>query len=426
MIELKVVTSRRTNVLRWSYPRSSFHANVDPDGARLGATDPLRVDFLRIATAVYLADRISGRDPRRWRREFQLIVPVSEPTRWKDVDQDLAGRLEFLSGDHWDLRFAHAPVRIRDVGNEADGADVHLFSGGADSFVGAALADTQAPILLSHYDQTALTGLQQRAERALSELGAHATAVYRCQVARRERDPWSGVAFEREPTSRARSIIFLGLAGVVAARTHGAIKIPENGFMSINCPLGAERRGTLTTRTTHPAFLQGIAVILERVGTPVRIVNPLETKTKGEIFRDLAQRYGHEPAARALARTHSCAKMNSVRTKGVNPNIQCGVCYPCLVRRAAFLAAKLPDRTTYLEEMFASETGERTKFLAADRSEDLRAVRSAVSRGAQLGDVLALGLPSTHSVNAALDLIRRGLAELAALPLLDDAAIPGA
>ena len=61
--------------------------------------------------------------------------------------------------------------------------------------------------------------------------------------------------------------------------------IPENGFMSLNPPLLPERRGALSTRTTHPSFLAQLREVLDVVGIDVELDVPFAALTKGETFR---------------------------------------------------------------------------------------------------------------------------------------------
>lgn len=416
------VPPARSRIIRWTTPRgSSFRAGVDPHGAVLGATDARAVDFLRIATAVYIADRTSPRHERRWRREFVLGIPVSEPSAWEFVNPELCASLEFLTGDGWNIQFRRGAVNLRSQ-HSADGVAVHLFSGGTDSFIGAALAAHETgvnPVLVSHWDSAGVAGIQNNAARELRILTRMPSRRYARQIARGASKRENGRALE-ESTSRSRSIIFIAMGTVVAARTGGPMRIAENGFMSVNLPLGPERRGALTTRTTHPAFVYAIGSVLQRVGLNVRIENPLEDMTKGETFRALAKAYGKTRAIKALSATHSCGRPNSFREKGVNPLTHCGVCLPCLVRRAAFQAARMTDPTEYYEQRHRG--AERVSLFARDRGADIRALRAAIARGVEVGDILALGLPLDRPMRSRLDLVQRGLRELAALPLLSDPA----
>ena len=123
--------------------------------------------------------------------------------------------------------------------------------------------------------------------------------------------------------------------------------IPENGFASLNPPLGAERRGSLSTRTTHPAFLEGLSAILEEVDAQSTIVNPFAGQTKGELFAEIAEQFGQGEASRFLSLTHSCG-LTGQRTFRVSVGTQCGVCFGCVVRKASFRASGIRDDSDYI------------------------------------------------------------------------------
>jgi hypothetical protein len=183
----------------------------------------------------------------------------------------------------------------------------------------------------------------------------------------------------------------------------------ENGFTSLNAPLSGERRGALSTRTTHPAILDGFAEVLTRLGLHVDLKNPFETMTKGEVFGRVRTAIGRERASVLLSATNSCAKPQ--RLKGFAPDAHCGVCIGCLVRRAAFLASEIEDRTLYVEVALRGET-RRSQWLTAKRRETYEALRYRLVRHYNIDDVLDLGLPERVDLDGALALMNRGLTEL--------------
>src|ERR1700691_425101 len=80
---------------------SSFTTKLGPNLGCLGAIPALSVDLVRIAVAVYAADRSAEREGggSNWnQRELQLEVPVSDATRWARVAPDLASVIGFLTG----------------------------------------------------------------------------------------------------------------------------------------------------------------------------------------------------------------------------------------------------------------------------------------------------------------------------------------
>jgi hypothetical protein len=234
------------------------------------------------------------------------------------------------------------------------------------------------------------------------------------RVGRRRRQIGSDAEFPQEPSSRSRSLLFIAL-GLAAASIRGAeLWMPENGFVSLNVPLAPERRSSLTTRTTHPWFLDELRKVFERVDIGVKFRNPFEEKTKGEIFSDLVEAFSSDAAADALAHTHSCAR-SGANYAGFAPSTQCGVCFACLVRRGAFAASGVEDRTEYIETLLSTGDPRRAEWLTPHRRSDYETIRYAVERAITMADVAAVGLPDRIRLADALDLAQRGLKELGGL-----------
>ena len=99
------------------------------------------------------------------------------------------------------------------------------------------------------------------------------------------------------------------------------------------------------------------------------------------------------------------------------PSTHCGVCFACLVRRGAFIASDVPDRTIYVEREIGPDDPRRLVFLSATRRQDFEAVRSAERRGIGPADIIRLDLPERSDPDAALGLARAGLAEIAAVEI---------
>ncbi|HHL2878590.1 TPA: 7-cyano-7-deazaguanine synthase, partial [Acinetobacter baumannii] len=113
--------------------------------------------------------------------------------------------------------------------------------------------------------------------------------------------------------------------------------IPENGLISINPPLTPRRIGALSTRTTHPYFLQKLNILFKNIGLPVEIENPYQYKTKGEMMLECKDQSSLKKIA---ATTVSCGKWK-------RSGMQCGKCLPCLIRRASFDKYQYKDLTQY-------------------------------------------------------------------------------
>lgn len=398
---------------------SSFRTTISPGLEELAGAQRPNIEFVRVAVLAFLADRTARRPGRGWTRDLDLTVPVWDPDPWTAAAGDLADLLGFLTNDRWTFEFVRAaspraPHRRRRV----PPAELYsLLSGGADSLCGALRAQGNGRVcFVSHQDWTLTTGYQDRLIEQLGALWGVEPLRVTALVGRSERQVGSGAVFPHERTSRSRSLLFLAI-GLAAASTNGApLWVPENGFASLNPPLGAERRGSLSTRTTHPWYLARLAEVLRTVGAHADIVNPFGRDTKAEMFRIVADDLGVDAASALLSSSHSCAR-GDLRFAGVAGATHCGVCFGCLVRRAAFHAGGVPDRTAYAIGDLTTPVGAAGGWLTSGRRRDLEAVRYAAARGVDEAAVVATPLPEDFSPADAIELARRGLAELAQLVL---------
>jgi Queuosine biosynthesis protein QueC len=392
---------------------SSFDVNFGPRCEHLGPRSESHADLVRLAALVFLVDRTAPR-PNTWSRDLELAVPVSDPDLWSDRADELEDLLSFLSGDVWQLAFERrrmpAPAPYPEIDTDSP---VCLLSGGADSFAGAliAVAHGVEPALISHSDSNTTSGAQNRALDGLTRQLGHRPRDYtRIRLGRVKYQLETTDEFPTEGSSRTRSFLFIALGLAAAAGRGGRVLIPENGFASLNVPLAGERRGSLSTRTTHPSFLEGLQATLNDMGVSAKIENPLATMTKGQVFSAVEAIVGSSEAARSLSATHSCAKPVAYR-HGKTPGMHCGMCYGCLVRRAAFLASGIRDQTPYLERRLTGD--DRAKFMTETVRSTYNASRYAIQRGVSEGDILALGVPDSVSIPSAVGLAQAGLDELA-------------
>ena len=401
---------------------SSFIAPFGPRLAHIGAVPPLNVDLVRLALLVFAADRSTIRrvGTTNWAsRDFSLTVPVADAQSWDTLSGELGNLLAFLTGDAWALNFRNARpprehrVKKRDLKKPSR---VVLMSGGADSALGVLesrrqLDATESHVLVSHVGLTSLAPIQRRvAETASTITPGPAQSVEQIRLVRRRRQV-DGLNFKSETSTRSRSFLFLAL-GLAHASVHRVpLWIPENGFASLNPPLAPNRRGSLTTRTTHPAFLARLSRILEDVGAHPTIVNPFARMTKGEMFRTSANQFGEAEISGFLSATHSCG-LTGQRSKRIPTTTQCGVCFGCVIRRAAFAAAPLNDTTAYAD---AAHSNELAKWL--DHNSVLPDVRRFVKKGVTRLDLLSMSLPDDYSLSDARSLCQRGVEEMRELVL---------
>lgn len=409
----------RLDDLIWrSGDTSSIQANLDPDLSMLGEVPHRSRDAVWLAVAAFLADRTVHR-LKGWTRDIEVTVPVSDAARWRSAASRVETTLSFLTSDQWSVSPVSQDVPLKPGPStpRPEGNLVCLFSGGADSFCGAvrAIREGYDPILVSHWDwsnhaaiqRDAAAALERVAERQLPHIQVR-LGKQRCQV--------DGTVFPNEPSRRSRSLLFIALGLAVAAAGEPLpLWVPENGFASLNPPLAPERRGSLSTRTTHPTFFAYLRELLRVVSANNDFRNPFNDSTKGEIFEHVKTELGDQRASEVLSKTHSCSHSRWAGRFGYPPATHCGVCFGCVVRRAAFLRSGIRDRTTYLvDELSRSERREFLSFGTA--AADIQTFRYAQSREVGAEDVLALSLPESYDRESVQDLMIRGFEELSKVP----------
>ena len=216
---------------------------------------------------------------------------------------------------------------------------------------------------------------------------------------------------ERESSTRGRSIIFFAFAALAASAIQSKldspvkIYVPENGFISLNIPLNPGRIGSLSTKTTHPVYLEGIQAIWEAVDMKFELVTPYIFKTKGEV---LAGCKNQSLLKNLVYQSVSCGRYRVYNKQ------HCGRCVPCMARRAAFLKIGVPDNTTggyYFNGL--------DKPGKIDNPNDVRAMANACLTIRQFGlEYLLAGslfFAAPHERENYAQVVSRGFAELEAL-----------
>ncbi|MHB8644380.1 MAG: Qat anti-phage system QueC-like protein QatC [Thermomicrobiales bacterium] len=382
-------------------------------------------DLLRAAIGVYTGDvRIDrGAAFDRWTRDLTLYLPV-QSSGWAGGAPPLERLLAFLTGDRWHVETrpapdAYRPATGRVVGHpmSIDATTIVLFSGGLDSYIGAidALDGSDQVALVGHHaaGQGPTSRAQSRAIAALHTIYSEAQAPFlQFWVS-----PPKGPRRASESTTRGRSILFLALGVAVASSlSHARLVVPENGFISLNVPLTPARLGSFSTRTTHPHLVALLRDLVAELHLDSTIELPYRHKTKGEMLMECANA---DALSQGIPATMSCAHSSAGRFGAArDPNLHCGYCVPCVIRRAA-IAHWGADPTPYAYPDLRAP-------LTPGRGADLRAFRLALDRYAarapRIADVLVPGpLPGNRAErDAYLAVFRRGLAEVRAF--LDSAA----
>lgn len=296
-------------------------------------------DFLTLALAVNAADHGVERNLSAdgWTRTIELEVVLYDPAPFERLTADLEQTLRFLTGDFWTLSFVEGgyppPISKHPVRHDAD--CVSLLSGGLDSLVGALdlTAQGRRPIFVSH----------------IAKGDSETQVLYARTLGGGERhlqwnqNIWLKPKRDGEGSTRGRSIVFFAFAALAAdshARATAAnsvdVFVPENGLISLNVPLTVGRVGSLSTKTTHPVFMQRLQSLWAQLGIPATLRLPYAGKTKGEMMDECLD----PDRLRDLAgMSTSCGRYAVYGLR------HCGRCVPCMVRRSAFLRANITDNT---------------------------------------------------------------------------------
>lgn len=379
----------------------SFQTNIYDIFAQYNLTPSLIAnDLLNVAIAAYTADVRVARENTfdGWTREINLHLAVSDTILWAEGIDFLQQALSFLTGDYWRAFIRQLPKSYEAPEGKKPkkskflkSKTVCLFSGGLDSFIGAIdqIEKNGKVVLVGHHSAGggATSKSQNDSIRAIHQSYSEDSATF----AQIWLTPPKGESRASEISTRGRSMLFICL-GVVIANGMGAnsLIIPENGLISLNIPLTNSRLGSFSTRTTHPYFIYLMRKLLLTLKISVNIELPYRFNTKGEMIVNSSN---YEFIRQNLDATISCSHPGASRFSKKSPNLHCGYCYPCLIRRAATYSTGNPDRTEYV---YADLSQPLTKI----RRSDLRTLKIALDkyqqRVPQIKDVLISGpLPVT-------------------------------
>lgn len=296
---------------------------------------PIALDFLIISMAIVAADKavLRKNSADGWTRQIELTVYLHEADKWISVKDKLEWMFRFLSGDFWELIIKPLPVSLVPQ-NEYPLRDqdcVCLLSGGMDSLVGAIDLHESGrnPLFVSQI----VRGDAEHQREYAAEFGDDNLLQWSNCVSKK------GIS---ENSTRSRSLIFFAFALIATCgiKCNGQGKkeifVPENGFISLNVALDSLRMGTLSTKTTHPVYMKVLQDIWVSLGIDVELVLPYKFKTKGEVLTECKNQ---ELMKKYIFGSTSCGKYLRHGFR------HCGVCVPCMVRRAAFLKAGMEDET---------------------------------------------------------------------------------
>jgi len=348
------------------------------------------LDLLYLSLFVFYADRRLKREmfPDAWTRNIKLYVPVLSIDMWNSQIKLLEEMLSFLSGDIWSIEFRQRKLNEIEksfITKQNSGAEIKLdsaifcmLSGGLDSFIGAIdlLEQNDKIVFINHYGggpsgsnyinsvQNALDK-EYRGKKSFNIFKFHAAVI-------------DGV----EDTTRTRSFMFFSHAIVLATamNKNADLLIPENGLISLNIPLTNSRLGSSSTRTTHPYYMKLLQNLLDNLGILVTLKNPYQFKTKGEMILDCKnQQLLKDNIDNTMSRSHPDVGRYQKET---HPS-HCGICLPCLIRRASIEKGNIMDRSVYRDFNFSSGVTAKNN-LSAYKIGLLKYKKSVVNRYFQI------------------------------------------
>lgn len=364
-------------------------------------------DFVTIAMSICAADLacLRKKSADGWTREIEITITVCNKANWTQHINKLQDAFRFLTGDFWKITLADGgdpPLEPANISSSS--ADcISLLSGGMDSLIGA-IDLTEAGRSPCFVSQMAKGDSKKQSE--FSE--AFNSKVRHYQWNHRIKVPHA-----TERSTRGRSLIFISY-GVLAATVLNKnqpieLFIPENGFISLNIPLNEGRFGSLSTKTTHPVFLNIIQDIFNAAGMQISIKRPYQGYTKGEMIKNCKNQ---SILLKHIGNTTSCGRFGYYNYQ------HCGRCVPCLVRRAAFLSAGIADTT--VKEYYFDDIG-KLESAREKGANDIGAVARACllyrSNGINdvIGGSLAFSSNSAEGRQFYADVVENGLTELESL-----------
>lgn len=328
-------------------------------------TTSVAFDFFFVSSLIYGIDNLLARNEYSvdgWARDIEVTFPVNNLEKWSSVKDELEELLTFLTGDYWTVNFSKLKIaKLFEPNPRRKKTSIPsykfeeytfatLFSGGLDSLVGSIdglnnLRRGKKALLVSHFDPTS-----PGASKDQGRLGEYLKSKYPDKSSRIQEcvsipnKDGNDNTFAKEVSYRSRSLLFIGI-GVFCVEplpNCDTLTIPENGTISINYPLTPSRSSTLSTRTTHPYYLKKLQELLSKVGLTTKLVNPYMLKTKGELVDSCVDK---DILKGSYKLSVSCGKRGRKMHWDTKKNTHhCGVCMPCIYRRAALHKASLDDQ----------------------------------------------------------------------------------
>ena len=286
-------------------------------------------DLLIVCAAIEYADRRWKRGATRWRRSFQVRVPVGETLKWESCSECLSRTLELLSGDTWNFTF--------------------------DPWQGESLISTEKKGLVFEKKEIAIAYSEGLDSRCVSALSGSDSEVLRVRVAKsRQRWKTGDRRFDQIPfevtvrngpeiSQRFRGWKFLAIAAI-ACQIAGLrrIVIPESGQSALG-PVLEPLHNSWPDYRNHPAHVRNMQHLMNTLlEADLKYEQPRLWHTKGETVSEYLTRFGNDHQT-DLATTRSCwqTRWNVIKDGRFR---QCGLCAACLLRRMSMHFAGVEEQ----------------------------------------------------------------------------------
>ena len=348
----------------------------------------IAVDLVNVASHLYAVDRSYSRG-RQWKRSLGVSVAVSDMELWAAAQPFLQDALHHLTDDEWRIDFIEGRSTLPEENQpwllqsrNLTLTSVGLFSGGLDSFAGAAAFLDEHPDeslgLVSVSSSTVVGSLQQK----LFEL-LHSSFPNRVDHVR---IPLKLIAAKDvERTQRTRGLVYSAMATAIAVSAHAdRILIFETGYGAINPRLMEHQEGAQATKSTHPHVIQRLEAFYKQLIPDCPIELPHVNETKAELLKRIPAHLRE-----GIRITGSCDAF-PLRLKQFK---QCGYCGSCILRQQAVRGASLEafDRDDYWASPFRGGDRLQIARLMAAQAKSL-AKSPEFTRAAAEWPELVLGL----------------------------------
>lgn len=334
MIEIKISyysKKAHPHILKFPQGPDGLFWSVE-EGATVGAKgiDSLSSDLLDVAFTIYHIEKYLSPFRSSPIENVTLRIPVNNTTVWQDATTiDLLTKvLTFMNPLPMTFIFTKKNKTASIATDTASYNPVVLFSGGMDSTCGLAVYKKD---LLHAGKIVSFSTRQKKSQNSiLSKLGYGKDQLIRFHSTLKLPDKPKTSHFT------LRSFMFLSLAAVVARSYDiGEVWQFENGVLAMAVPPSPS---ITMTKHAHPIYHQYFTGFVNRLfqDTSFVIRNPFLHQTKGEMYKSALKKI--RSLDDILVHCETCwfhYSNFSISGEKKTPNMACGLCVPCIIRRVA-------------------------------------------------------------------------------------------